>query len=131
MQLALTFLRLHGWWEGVAPRLPPRLATAVTEALFTLPGARLGLDSRAAGLPGACWRCTAPASAPLTCCLHPPRRADPGATPSAAPAERHPSLTGRRGLWARARRLLTLDFVFDSLDELFEAGDNVDLTVGW
>ena len=32
-------------------------------------------------------------------------------------------------MWARLRRLLSLDSLFDALDELFEAGDNVDLTV--
>ena len=52
-----------------------------------------------------------------------------GTTEAAAPAERHYSLTGQHGVWARARRLANLDFWFDSLDEIFEAGDNVDLTV--
>lgn len=52
-----------------------------------------------------------------------------GTSEAAAAAERHYSLTGQHGVWARARRLATLDFWFDSLDEVFEAGDNVDLTV--
>ena len=52
-----------------------------------------------------------------------------GTTEAAAPAERHYSLTGQHGVWARTRRLATLDFWFDILDEIFEVGDNVDLTV--
>lgn len=58
--------------------------------------------------------------------LRPPGR---GTSEGAAPAERHYSLTGQHGVWARARRVLTPDFWFDRLDEMFEAGDNVDLTV--
>lgn len=45
LQLALAFLRAHQWWEGVAPRLPPRLAAAVTAALFTVTGAPGGLEA--------------------------------------------------------------------------------------
>lgn len=59
----------------------------------------------------------------------PPQCTGRGTTEAAAPAERHYSLTGQHGVWARARRLANLDLWFDSLDEIFEAGDNVDLTV--
>lgn len=83
----------------------------------------------------------APIPSPDSCSpyslLHTPSTglpAEPSARHAAAaaapPPERHPSLQpGRRGLWSRLRRVLTLDFLFDQLDELFEKGDNVDLTV--
>jgi hypothetical protein len=37
VQLALHFLRLHTWWEGVQHRLPPQWAARIGR-LFTLPG---------------------------------------------------------------------------------------------
>ena len=72
--------------------------------------------------------CLSPRIKPNQAC-QPNRTTGRGTSEAAAPAERHYSLTGQHGVWARARRLATLDFWFDSLDEVFEAGDNVDLSV--
>ena len=52
-----------------------------------------------------------------------------GAAAGAAGVVQHHQ-SPRHSLWARAQRLITLDSLFDSLDELFELGDNLDLTVG-
>lgn len=38
MQLALRYLRLQQWWEGVQHRLPPKWAAAITATLFTVTG---------------------------------------------------------------------------------------------
>lgn len=38
VQLALRYLRLQRWWEGVQHRLPPKWAAAITAALFTVTG---------------------------------------------------------------------------------------------
>lgn len=91
VQLALAFLRLHIWWEGVEPRLPKTYATFIG-SLFTL-------ADRSAVVVG-----------------------ESGALP-------HHHSPSRHGVWARLRHVLSLDFLFDALDNLFELGDNVDLTV--
>lgn len=36
----------------------------------------------------------------------------------------------KHGTWVRIRGLLSLDSLFDALDDLFELGDNLELTVG-
>ena len=41
VHVALAVLRLHTWWEGVEPRVPPRWAAAVT-GLFSLIGGSAG-----------------------------------------------------------------------------------------
>ncbi|KAL4427757.1 hypothetical protein ABPG75_001846 [Micractinium tetrahymenae] len=96
VRLALRYLRLQQWWEGVQHRLPAKWAAAVTATLFTV-------SERG------------PA-------MH-------GPTQHVSPARGHAA-----ALWsARLRRIVTFDFLFDSLDAFFDSrgsGDsNVDLTV--
>ncbi|KAL4449404.1 hypothetical protein ABPG77_007048 [Micractinium sp. CCAP 211/92] len=95
VQLALRYLRLQQWWEGVQHRLPPKWATVITATLFTVTE-------------------KGPA-------MH-------GPTPHLSPARGNSV-----ALWAaRLRRLVTFDFLFDTLDSFFDSrssGDNVDLSV--
>ena len=86
------------------------------------------LSARPALMPpaGPALACFAPLAAELSGGAAQPAAAS--ASAAAAGVTHHQS--PRNSLWARARRLLTLDALFDSLDELFELGDNLDLAVG-
>lgn len=135
VQAALLFLRLHGWWEGVQSRLPPKWADAINARLFTLQGAWGGmasasLCSRALGLWGLAYACPAAALRPAAPSPDLPRRRRRPAEPDGAAPAPQQAPASRHGVWPLIRQVLTLDFLFASMDDLFEAGDNVDLTVG-
>jgi hypothetical protein len=138
VQAALAFLRLHSWWEGVEARLPRRLA-ALGNALFAFVGEpacqrvvcshhRVTQVWNVGKWCQAC-PCTRHSKAPSIIFMPRAERSATGAAQH-APAQPHHASTLRRGWWPHVRSLLSPGALFDALDDLFELGDNLDLTVG-